>query len=278
MPGYVTAVSGVQRPMGVAASSSGDRLWVGETEGDRVARVFDAGGTEVGQMLPPISSGPSHVPVYLAVDPITLEVYVTDRLTGAIFIYDGAGTYQRQFTPPAELTGWQPLGLTFDAAGNLYVSDVGSNPQRVVELDRSGAVVRSIGADAGLSFPNGIAVDGAGYTYVTDGNNGRLLVFDQTGAIVARVGRGVGEGDLGLPRGIAIDGKQRVYVADSSGQAVFVYGVYQPGTDRLEYLGSFGQQGIGNGQFEFPNGLALDGRGRVYVTDSANDRVQVWSY
>ena len=36
--------------------------------------------------------------------------------------------------------------------------------------------------------------------------------------------------------------------------------------------------GVGDGQFQYPNGIAVDGRGRVYVADSFNDRVQVWSY
>ena len=28
----------------------------------------------------------------------------------------------------------------------------------------------------------------------------------------------------------------------------------------------------------FPMGIAVDGRGRVYIADTANDRVQIWSY
>ena len=37
-------------------------------------------------------------------------------------------------------------------------------------------------------------------------------------------------------------------------------------------------EGVSNGTFQYPNGIAVDGRGRVYVTDGGNDRVQVWSY
>ncbi len=129
-----------------------------------------------------------------------------------------------------------------------------------------------------MSFPNGVAVDGAGYAYVTDSNNGRLLVFDQDGAMVASIGRGAGEGNLGLPRGVAVDGQGRVYVVDTSGQMVFVYAQYQEGSSQLDYLGSFGSQGIANGQFAYPNGIAVDGRGRLYIADTTNDRVQLWSY
>jgi sugar lactone lactonase YvrE len=67
-------------------------------------------------------------------------------------------------------------------------------------------------------------------------------------------------------------------VVDSSGQSVFVYGQYQEGTERLDYLGTFGTEGIADGTFAYPNGIAVDGRGRLYIADSSNNRVQLWSY
>lgn len=278
MPTYSTSIYGADRPMGVAVAADGSRIYIGETEGDRIARVFDGSGTELGLMQPPVSTGAEHVPVYLALDPLTGEVYVTDRPTGSIFIYDANGTYQRAFQPAEAVEGWQPLGITFDAAGNLYVSDVSTTPQQILEFDREGNVVRKIGATAGLNFPNGVAVDGAGNVYVTDGNNGRLLVIDASDAVVAQVGRGAGEGNLGLPRGVTIDDKGHVYVADATGQGVFVYGTYVAGERALNYLGFFGGEGVSNGTFQYPNGIAVDTRGRVYVTDAGNDRIQIWSY
>ena len=278
MPVYTTSIYGANRPMGVAASPDGSRIYIGETQGDRTARVFDAAGTQLGLMEPPVSTGTDHVPVYLAYNALTNEVYVSDRPTGAIYIYDPNGTYQRTFDPGPAQKGWQPLGMTFDAAGNLYVTDVASNPQRVLVFDPLGALIRTIGTTAGFNFPNGVAVDAAGNVYVTDGNNGRLVVIDATDTVIAQVGRGVGEGNLGLPRGVAIDGRGQVYVGDATGQGVFVYGTAVPGEKSLAFLGFFGGQGASNGTFQFPNGVAVDARGRLYVADSGNDRVQVWSY
>jgi sugar lactone lactonase YvrE len=145
-------------------------------------------------------------------------------------------------------------------------------------IDPSGNVVRTFGESASMSFPNGVSVDKDGNVYVTDSNNGRLLVFTPDGTLVTQVGRGVGEGNLGLPRGVAVSDDGKVYIADSTGQSVFVYATYKPGDTRLEFLGSFGAGGVSNGTFQFPNGLTLDARGRVYVADAGNDRVQVWSY
>jgi DNA-binding beta-propeller fold protein YncE len=278
MPGYVTSVYGASRPMSVAVTAAGDRIYIGETSGDQTARLFDAEGNQMAVLLPPVSTGESHVPIYVAVSPISGEVYVTDRPTSTIYIYDADGTFLRAFTPPADAEGWQPLSVSFDAAGNLFVTDVGPLPQVVREFDPAGQQIRVIGQDAGLSFPNGVAVDDAGYVYVTDSNNGRLLVFAQDGTVVATVGRGTGTGNLGLPRGVAIDGQGRVYVVDTSGQAVFVYGQYVEGATGLEFLGSFGSQGVANGAFSYPNGISVDERGRLYIADSGNNRVQLWSY
>ena len=278
MPGYQTSIYGAARPMGVAVSPDGARIYVGATDGDRTARVFDAQGNQIALMQPPKSTGTDHTPVYLAIDPLTGEVYVTYRPTGSIYVYDANGTYQRTYTSKVPDQSWQPLGIAFDKAGNLYVTDVGNSPQRVLEIDRSGNVVRTIGESANLSFPNGLAADDAGYLYVTDSNNGRLVVFAPNGTIAAQVGRGVSEGALGLPRGVAIDGQGRVYVGDATGQGVFVYGVLKTGEQRLDYLGFFGGEGVANGKFEYPNGVAADARGRLYVADAMNDRVQLWSY
>jgi len=278
IPTYTTAIYGAQRPSGVAASPSGDRIYVAQSEGDRVGVVFDAAGNKIGTMLPPGQTGRDHAPVYLEIDPLTSEVYVSDRLAGTIYIYDRDGAYQRELTLAVPRPGWQPLGLAFDKAGNLYVTDLSGPYQKVLVIDRTAQVVRTLGEKDKLNFPNGIAVDAAGNVYVTDSNNGRLLVFGTDGNLRAQVGRGAGEGNLGLPRGLSVDGSGRVFVADATGQGVFIYRAPTDESRRLDYLGFMGGEGVADGQFEYPNSVAIDARGRVYVADTFNDRVQIWSY
>jgi len=278
VPSYSTSIYGATNPFGIAVSPDGSRIYVSQTEGTRVVQIFDAGGNPVGTMAPPETTGTDHVPVFVAIDPLTAEVYVTDRPMGSIYIYDRDGAYQRTLALVKPIAGWQPVGVAFDAAGSLYVSDL-SGPTATVEVfDRGANLVRTMGEDNRLSFPNGVAVDKDGNVYVADGNNGRLLVFDPAGQLKAQVGRGTGQGNLGLPRGVAIDSQGRVFVGDATGQGVFAYRTLQNDKRTLDSVGFFGGQGAADGRFSFPNGVAVDARGRVYVADSADDRVQVWSY
>lgn len=278
IPAYSTSIYGADTPVGIAVTPSGDRIYVAETGGEFAVRVFDATGAEVGELKPPADTGAEHVPVWIAVDPTNGDVYVTDRPTGSVYVYSGAGEYLREFRPPDAASGWQPLAIAFDAAGGIFVTDLAEAAQVVKQYDRDGGLVQTFGAEDGLSFPNGLTVGKDGRLYVTDSNNGRLLVYAPTGELVATVGRGAGKGNLGLPRGLASDGLGRVFVVDSSGNGVNVYALL--GEDELqpEHRGFFGGQGADDGKFSFPMGIAVDDRGRVYVTDTANDRIQVWNY
>jgi len=278
MPAYATSIYGPHVGIGVAASSDGSRIYVAETEGDRALRVFDAGGKQLAAVRPPAETGPEHVLVWLAVDPTTSNLYATDRATGEIYIFDREGTFQRTLTLAKRIPGWQPIGIAFDRSGNLYVTDMSTKTPQIEVISPSGNMLRTFGEDDNLSFANGLAVDKAGNTYVADSNNGRLMVYGTDGQLIAQVGRGAGLGKLGLPRGVAVDDDGRVYVGDATAQGVHVFGSPNVSTHKLEYLGFFGGEGIRDGRFNFPNGVAIDARGRIYVADTFNDRVQIWSY
>lgn len=284
MPRYVTAFYGSSQPIGVAVSPAGDRIYVTEGGGTQLVRIYDRAGKKLGTLTPPKSPGAGHQPVYVAVDPITSDVYVSDRPKQTVYIYDAKGAFKRAFVPRGDLGGgWQPLGLAFNARGDLYVSDVSGKIHRVLVFQRDGTLKQVLGVGGKLLFPNGIAIDPQGNVYVSDSNNGRLVTFDAAGKLTSTVNRGVGQGDLGMPRGVAVDGSDRLHVVDTSAHSIKVYRLEaskDPSvkTPSAKYIGSFGEEGQVNGTFEFPNGVATDARSRIYVTDRENNRVQVWSY
>jgi len=278
MPGFSFAAYDLDKPLGIAVSADGGRIYVTQTGGDQATVMLNSKGIEVGQLAPPSEITSRASQLYVAVDPKTGDVYATDRAAGKVFIYGADGAYHGTLAPTPDPGPWQPLGIAFDGDGNLYVSDAGGAFQTVKKLDRSGAIVLTIGTQGLLSFPNGIAVDKSGAIYVTDSNNGRLLVFDANGTKLGLVQRGPASGELSLPRGIAIDDQSHVYVVDAVGQGVQVYRPLGQGDQAPKYVNKFGREGTVDGAFEFPNGIAVDARGHVYVADWNNDRIQVWSY
>jgi tripartite motif-containing protein 71 len=279
VPHYEYSIYGTSNPIGVAVSPTGDRVYVTEVNAPNLVHVYDHAGKQVGTLAPPSTTGPTHSPTYVAINPTNQDVYVSDNSTNKIYIYNAKGTYLRTFSPKGNVGAWHPLGLAFGPDGSLYATDIQGNGKahRVVAFAPDGTLVRSMGAP-GLSFPNGIALDQHGNIDVADSNNGRLLIFNPAGKIVGTLGRGIGAGDLGLPRGVAGDGGGRLYVVDSSDHMVRIYNDASSKVATPTYMSSFGNEGQADGAFEYPSGVATDTRAHIYVTDQGNNRVQVWGY
>lgn len=276
MPHYSTSFYGVGGPTGVAVNADGSRIYAVQSEGDAAVIVFDGAGNQVGQLTLPPELGVDHVFVYAALSPLDGTVAVSDRPAGAVHLFDADGAYRGALDPGADLAGWQPLGLAYGPDGSLYVTDMASGVAHRFGPD--GSLAATYGSAGDFAFPNGIAVDDHGDVYVSDSNNGRLFVFDEAGTPLARLSRGTAEANLGLPRGIATDGKDHVYVTDIPSQSVQVYHQLQSGERTLKYSGSIGQLGSEDGAFRYPNAVAADSRGHVYVADWRNNRIQLWSY
>jgi len=276
-PRYLRSIDGVQRPLGVAVSEDG-KVYVTESAGERKIRVFDSAGQELSSFAPPGTTAPSRVPVYVAVSPGN-EVYVSDRDARTIYIFSEDGEPLGEVASPLpEGEAWHPLGLAFDGTGNLYVTDVTPGSHRVLVLDTAGRLKLAFGTqgdgDGEFWFPNDVAIDGDGRIYVSDSNNGRVQVFDNSGAFLYKIGRGLARGDLSLPRGLAVDDDNHLFVVDTSRQVVLLYDI----SESPQLLYTFGGTRAEGSVFSFPNGLALGDDGRVYVTDRENDRIQIWRH
>src|SRR5450756_2080687 len=69
MPHYQSAIYGSTKPLGVAVTASGDRIYVTSSDGDRLTKAFDRAGKLVGTLKPPKSTGAGHLPMYVAINP-----------------------------------------------------------------------------------------------------------------------------------------------------------------------------------------------------------------
>ena len=280
IPHYERSIYNTTSPLGVAVSPTGDRIYVTDGAPTAKVHVFDKDGKQVATITMP-NAKVMHQPIYVAVDPANQDVFVSDRLTASIYIFDADGTYLSTFEPKGDVGTWAPLAMGFATDGTFYVTDIrgeDAKQHRVLVFDKDGVLIRSMGKPGELNYPNGVFADAKGDAYVSDSNNGRLVVFDPTGKIVSEISRGMGDGDLGMPRGVGIDDAGRLFVVDTTDHMVRVYTVGASASDTPTYVGSFGGEGRLDGTFEYPNGLAMDNRAHVYVTDRENNRVQVWGF
>ena len=97
----------------------------------------------------------------------------------------------------------RPTDVTWDAAGNIYVSD-GYNNARVAKFDRDGNWIKGWGTKGKeigqFDTVHGIASDTSGRVYVGDRSNRRVQVFDGDGKFITQF-PGVGGGAVCIPPG-----------------------------------------------------------------------------
>jgi len=155
----------------------------------------------------------------------------------------------------------KPYGVTlFD--GKLYVVDSSSGGYAIFDLKND--TFHTVG---GLKKPINIAIDAEGNKYITDTILKQVLVFDRGDNRIKAFGQ-IGEMK---PSGIAILGN-KLFVTDLKNHQVRVL-------DKVsgEFLYTIGTAGSDEGKFVYPTNIAVGPDGNLYVSDSANFRVEVFS-
>jgi DNA-binding beta-propeller fold protein YncE len=259
------------KPMAVTAAHG--RIYISDTNNSRI-QVFDNNGGflftfgEKGK-----SQGQFLYPYGIAGDRNN-NIYVSELYLSRIHVYDIDGIYQRDFATGLVNQGVikSPGDITI-VDNQMYLSDISQNRIFVIDLETE-ELVRQIGLEFDLMAPNGVAVDEAGNVFVTDTGRQRVVVFDPDGNPVRLInGTATGHGINSVlinPRGIGVDRSGNLYVVSNLSHTVFVF-------DREgKQIHSFGGQGDDNDKFMFPNGLHVDNGGRIFITDTSNQRVAVY--
>ncbi len=154
----------------------------------------------------------------------------------------------------------QPLGLTRDSAGNVFVADTANNAVKEILAAGGYTTVTTLGS--GFSTPKGIALDGAGNVFVADtGNNAVKEILAAGGySTVTTLASGF---SFSSPIGVAVDGGGNVYVADNGDSSVYEMSSGCASAGCVTTLGSAG--GFGSA-----TGVAVDASGNVYVAGSGS--------
>ena len=287
-PDYMYSFAGsganrLSRPLGVLVD--GGRVYVTDSRASKIY-IFSTRG----RLIRSFGTGKVLVPLYIAKNPKTGELWVTDRRLRSIEIFDREGKWLRRFNPklpkselPEFESGkvqWAPVALAFAPDGTLYVTEL-LNGHRLLVFNPDGTFKRSTGtmgqvtkADAApdaFMFPNNVKVLG-NEVWVADSNNRRLKVYDRNGEFKKYLPTS------GLPRGIVFLPKEakdprRIVVVDTLAHDVTIWEA-QSGKKVL----TFGQHGVLEGQFSYPNDVSSDGSRRMFIADTANGRIQVWGW
>jgi sugar lactone lactonase YvrE len=156
----------------------------------------------------------------------------------------------------------------------------------ILKFDPSGDLVKSFGAGV-LTFAHGIYVDKDDNIWVTDGqDNGysghpatkghQVFKFSPEGKLLMTLGKpGGGTGDeyFFQPDDVIVAPNGDIFVSEGhGGPSNRLYKFTKDG----KLIQTFGKKGTGTGEFDIPHALAFDSRGRLYVGDRNNNRIQIF--
>jgi len=273
--GGATSASGLDWPRQITVDSL-DRLWVADQRNHRVLRFDNASTVAV--------NGPNAAMVVGQIN----------------FTNSAPDTSQSRLR--------DPVAVFVDVAeGQFWVADGGNH--RVLRFVIGGSTAHAVlgqpdyvtgvsGTGPGaMNFPSGLAMDGQGNLWVADGSNNRVLRFasasvaSQFGALPAAVlgqsgfssgAQGGGAAGMRFPMGMLVDGAGRLWVGDGAGTNMRVLWFNNAASlpNGAPASGVLGQAGFDSSVFEVtarstgsPNGLAMDGEGRLWASDGLYNRV-----
>lgn len=211
--------------------------------------------------------------------------------------YNGDGILAKD----SELSG--PQGLAVDKNGNILIADRNNNRIRKVTVaDGKISTVAGTGlfgfsgdgglaTQAELATPTDVAVDSAGNIYIADQGNNRIRkVSIADGKISTIAGTGTagfsGDGEqstsaqinLSFPSFLAIDAAGDLFFSDRSNNRIRKITTNTGVISTVAGTGSSGFNGDGTlplgTNLSFPTGLAVDGAGNLFISDTSVNRVR----
>jgi DNA-binding beta-propeller fold protein YncE len=163
-----------------------------------------------------------------------------------------------------------------------------SKTDPIVQFGPDGKVVKTFGGGLFI-WPHGLDVDREGNVWVTDAvatnripkgdKRGHIVVkFNPAGKVLLTLGAGGQEGSgpdhFTSPSDVVVAPGGDVFVADGHGES---------GNNRImrfskdgQFVKSWGKTGYAPGEFRSIHAIAMDSRGRVFVGDRGNNRIQLF--
>jgi len=222
-------------------------------------------------------SFPRHVPI------TRIAALLVAMIVSAVVLFAQSNPYRAvEGWPqlPANIKWGAVISVDCDAKGNIWVFHRNQPP--ILKFDPSGKLLTSFGTDMFVQ-PHGMTIDREGNLWVTDaqdkdGKGQQVFKLSPEGKVLMKLGKaGVakeGPDTFNGPTDVVIAPNGEIFVSDghvanSNGRVVKFS---KDGT----FIKSWGKKGTGPGEMDTPHSIAMDSRGRLFVADRANSRIQIF--
>ncbi|XP_022902892.1 protein brain tumor [Onthophagus taurus] len=187
------------------------------------------------------------------------DIIVADTNNHRIQIFDKEGRFKFQFGECGKRDGqllYPNRVAVVRTSGDIIVTE--RSPTHQIQIyNQYGQFVRKFGANI-LQHPRGVTVDNKGRIIVVECKVMRVIIFDQTGAVLQKFGCSK---HLEFPNGVVVNDKQEIFISDNRAHCVKVFN-YE-GT----YLRQIGGEGITN----YPIGVGINAAGEILIADNHNN-------
>ena len=193
-------------------------------------------------------------------------VYVTSYTSDALLKYDAmGGPIGTPWNLDAQGISTWPWGVAVSPLGEVLIVN-----QHAASVERYTLDGQFLGRFGGyypyLYGAQDIACETDGSMWVADTGNDRLQHLSASnGSVLLSIGQ------LAGPTGVALDVTGHVFVVNARNHEVREY------AGGGELIETWGRRGTGEGEFESPTSIAIDGSRTAYVVDKGNSRIQVFA-
>lgn|SRR5215813_1030453 len=185
------------------------------------------------------------------------NIYVGEYSGGRVQVFDSTGRFQTQWMVDPKM----PLrALTADRKGTVYIVQSG-----VINRyeGKSGKLIGSIPFAGGWGFDDVVTTADGGLVAAWYKNRDDIVRFNSSGQVTRTISQAISSvtEQSELEARVAADGLGNIYALGTFNSAVFKF------NSQGKFVNKFGGPGDQPGQFRAAQGIAVDGKGRVFVSD-----------